>query len=246
MVSEQSLALTSETQMAKPTTQITYQLHPNFHQNVFYNANQNHNPKCYIIKCQFYRQQSHSAKQCPSFKYMPRNYLVKCQFCQTWPLGQKGSLWSQTSPTYMVSWVETISLLKWVRNSRSDTSLFIVQHMHFTIFVLVYVDDHIITGNESNMVQNVITQLASKFSIKDLCVLSYFLVVKVIPTSTRILLSQHKYIQDLPDKTRMLKCQWCLNACLQEMCPYYLTAPPWLMQLSMQLSVDLLLVPCNI
>lgn len=122
MVSKQSLTVLSETQMVKPTTQITYQLHPNFHQNVFYNANQNPNPKCYIIKCQFYRQQSHSTKQCPLFKYIPRNYLAKCQFCQTWPLSQKGSLWSQRSPTYMVSWVETISPLKWVRNSRSNTS----------------------------------------------------------------------------------------------------------------------------
>lgn len=185
---------------------------------MFFNANQNPNPKCYNIKCQFCRQRNHSTRQCPSFKYMPRNYLMKCQFCQTWSLDQKGSLWSQTNLTCIVSWVETISTLKWVRNSHSNTSLFIFQQMHFTIFVLVYVDDHIITGNESKMVQNEITQLASKFSIKDLCVLSYFLDVEVIPTSTGILLSQNKYIQDLLDKTRMLKCQWCLNAYVYKKC----------------------------
>lgn len=82
-------------------------------------------------------------------------------------------------------------------NSHSDTSLFLFKHMHFTIFLLVYVDDLIITGNNPTIVQKIVAQLASKFSIKDLGCLSYFLGIEVIPTPNAILLSQHKYIHDL-------------------------------------------------
>ncbi|RVX04603.1 hypothetical protein CK203_023424 [Vitis vinifera] len=46
-------------------------------------------------------------------------------------------------------------------------------------------------------VQRVVTQLRSKFSIKDLGTLSYFLGIKVLPTPVGAFFSQHKYIQYL-------------------------------------------------
>ena len=63
-------------------------------------------------------------------------------------------------------------------NSKVDTSLFILKHMHLTIYVLVYVDDLIITGNDTAAIQNFITKLADRFSLKDLDPLFYFLGVR--------------------------------------------------------------------
>ena len=51
---------------------------------------------------------------------------------------------------------------------------------------------------------NIIRQLDSKFSIKDLEVLSFFCGVKVLATSTSLLLSQQKYVIDLMSKHNML------------------------------------------
>lgn len=63
--------------------------------------------------------------------------------------------------------------------------------------MLVYVDNLIIIGCNPATVQRVVTQLRSKFSIKDLGTLSYFLGIKVLPTPIGAFFSQHKYIQYL-------------------------------------------------
>lgn len=72
------------------------------------------------------------------------------------------------------------------------------------IYTLVYVDDIIITGNSSGKVQECIATFATSFSIKDLGALHYFLVVEVIPSPTGLLLSQHKYIAELLERTKMV------------------------------------------
>lgn len=70
-------------------------------------------------------------------------------------------------------------------------------------YLLVYVDDLILTGSTVHLVNDIVKQLATKFSIKDLGELSYFLCVKVLHSPDGMLLSQHKYIQDLLERTHM-------------------------------------------
>jgi len=88
-------------------------------------------------------------------------------------------------------------------NSKSDSSLFVFRKQGMVLYTLVYVDDIIITGNSTAKVNECINKLASSFSIKDLGSLHYFLGVEVIPTSTGLFLSQHKYIADLLERTKM-------------------------------------------
>ncbi|KAH9687107.1 retrovirus-related pol polyprotein from transposon RE1 [Citrus sinensis] len=88
-------------------------------------------------------------------------------------------------------------------NAISDASLFIYNHGGITAFFLVYVDDLILTGNDGNFLSKFVHLLAKKFSIKDLGHLHYFLGIEVIPTTTGLFLSQHKYICDLLSKTNM-------------------------------------------
>lgn len=89
-------------------------------------------------------------------------------------------------------------------NSLSDPSLFIYKHLHLTMYLLVYVDDLILTGSDDRLLSQFTQQLAAKFSIKDLGALSYFLGVEIIPSKSGVLLSQHKYIHDLLEKADML------------------------------------------
>lgn len=88
-------------------------------------------------------------------------------------------------------------------NSVSDTSLFIL-HGAAPIFVLVYVDDIIITGSVPISVSSFITALSARFSLKDLGSLSYFLGVEVQPCSHGLFLNQHKYTTDLLTRARLL------------------------------------------
>lgn len=50
-------------------------------------------------------------------------------------------------------------------NSKADTSLFIFKTNHLTIFVLVYVDDLIITGTDTDRIQTFITKVNTNTSI---------------------------------------------------------------------------------
>jgi hypothetical protein len=88
-------------------------------------------------------------------------------------------------------------------NSKSDSSLFIFRIAGTVLYTLVYVDDIIITGNSSIKVNECIAALAHTFSIKDLGNLHYFLGVEVIPSTAGLFLSQHKYIGDLLERTKM-------------------------------------------
>jgi hypothetical protein len=88
-------------------------------------------------------------------------------------------------------------------NSKSDSSLFVFDIGSTFAYCLVYVDDLIITGNNTAFVASIVDHLGRKFSIKDLGSLHFFLGVEVIPTAAGLFLSQHKYIRDLLAKTSM-------------------------------------------
>lgn len=90
--------------------------------------------------------------------------------------------------------------------SRSDESLFILHTANYTVYILVYVDDIIITGSTSKIISEVVRGLSTRFSLKDLGPLHYFLGVEVLPSADGIILCQTKYIQDLLSECGMLEC----------------------------------------
>lgn len=89
-------------------------------------------------------------------------------------------------------------------NSVSDTSLFILQAGKSIVYMLVYVDDILITGNDNSLLQQTLTALATRFSIKEHEDLHYFLGIEAKRTPTGLHLCQRKYIIDLLTRTNML------------------------------------------
>ena len=73
--------------------------------------------------------------------------------------------------------------------SRANSSLLVYSRGNALLYFLVYVDDLIITGSDPSLVNTIIQQLDSKFSTKDLGVLSFFCGVEVLATPTDLLLS---------------------------------------------------------
>lgn len=63
--------------------------------------------------------------------------------------------------------------------SKCDPSLFIYKTKSHTVYLLVYVDDIIITGSSIPLIQHLTSQLNSKFSLKQLGLLDYFLGIEV-------------------------------------------------------------------
>lgn len=81
--------------------------------------------------------------------------------------------------------------------SKSNLSLFIRQSSITLIFILIYVDDIILTGNSNSFCSSIVHKLAGYFPIKDLGPVHYFLGLEVKRTPTSITLSQQEYAIDL-------------------------------------------------
>lgn len=89
-------------------------------------------------------------------------------------------------------------------NARSDTSLFVRKTTTSIIYILVYVDDIIITGSSTLEVSQLTSSLHKEFALKDLGDLNYFLGIQVTKTASGgLLLSQTKYVTDLLQKVNM-------------------------------------------
>ncbi|GKC99774.1 ribonuclease H-like domain-containing protein [Tanacetum coccineum] len=73
--------------------------------------------------------------------------------------------------------------------------------------LLVYVDDIIITGNSVSDIEKFKVFFKSKFMIKDLGKLKYFLGTEVVDTDKGICLNQRKYVLDLLSEYGMLACK---------------------------------------
>lgn len=90
--------------------------------------------------------------------------------------------------------------------------LFIYSQDHDLVYVLVYVDDILITGNNPALIQRIIASMGSKFAIKDLGSLHYFLGIEVVNVPTGLILSQTKYAQDLLQRAGMSDCRPCASS----------------------------------
>ena len=61
------------------------------------------------------------------------------------------------------------------QSSHADSSLFILCHGKLLVYLLVYVDDIVLTGNSPDFLASLVKQLSQTFELKDLGDLHYFL-----------------------------------------------------------------------
>ncbi|XP_042966148.1 uncharacterized mitochondrial protein AtMg00810-like [Carya illinoinensis] len=88
--------------------------------------------------------------------------------------------------------------------SRADPSLFIFHKQSDIIYLLLYVNDIIITGNNSSLLDSFTCKLNSEFATKDLGSLSYFLGLEASSTSDGLCISQLKYARDILSRAQLL------------------------------------------
>lgn len=74
------------------------------------------------------------------------------------------------------------------KNSAFDTSLFYYTQRGYIMYLLVYVDDIVITGSRPSFTQDFIHALSGRLSLKDRGALHYFLGVEVIQSTASLLL----------------------------------------------------------
>lgn len=89
----------------------------------------------------------------------------------------------------------------------SCSSLFVRVNGCTRTYLLLYVDDIILTCNNFTFIVNLIQQLGQHCKMKDMGLLSYFLGIEVHRNYQGLLLSQAKHITDLLVKSDMLGCK---------------------------------------
>lgn len=110
------------------------------------------------------------------------------------------------------AWYNTLkgSLLEMdFKRCTSDYSVFFNNFVFGLVLVLVYVDDILVTGDNSSAVLVVIQLLKQKFKLKHLGPVQYFLGVEVQHKGSDFVLSQHKYLHELLEKTGMEQSHEC-------------------------------------
>ena len=102
--------------------------------------------------------------------------------------------------SWLSSWILDLDF----HSSKLDTFLFIFRNSLFPIYVLIYVDDIIITSSSNQAINKLLYNLKFDFVVKQLSPLKFFLGIEVIPSPNGVLLSQQRYIKDILSHTKML------------------------------------------
>jgi len=87
--------------------------------------------------------------------------------------------------------------------SKSDNSLFIYQIDTHMAYLLLYVDDIILSTSSEDLRKSIISRLSSEFAMKDLGPLSYFLGIAVTRHDGGLFLSQKKYADEILKRAGM-------------------------------------------
>lgn len=85
--------------------------------------------------------------------------------------------------------------------------MFLKKKGDLVTYLIIYVDDMIITGNDENEIQSLKRRLFGEFEMKDLGNLKYFLGIEVLRSRKGIFICQKKYVLNLLAKAGMFDCK---------------------------------------
>lgn len=93
--------------------------------------------------------------------------------------------------------------------TRSDTSLFVLRRGTEAAYLLLYVDDIVLTASSPTLLRWITDTINAEFKLKDLGALHYFLGIQVQRSNNGFFLHQEQYAVDLLQRAAMLQCQPC-------------------------------------
>ncbi|GJW18425.1 ribonuclease H-like domain-containing protein [Tanacetum coccineum] len=95
------------------------------------------------------------------------------------------------------------------QHSKTDSSLFVFHRGSNIAYLLLYVDDIILTSSSSVFLQRIIASLFSEFAMKDLGSLNYFLGIFAQLSASDLFLSQSKFVEEILERDHMQNCNPC-------------------------------------
>ncbi|GJR05907.1 ribonuclease H-like domain-containing protein [Tanacetum coccineum] len=116
------------------------------------------------------------------------------------------SLWAQVIPMCLVS---AVCLLYYIGGFSSKLLWHIFIHLSprvDTTYLLLYVDDIVLTTSFEDLLQRIIRSLHQEFAMTDLGLLNYFMGILVTQDSLGMFLSQKKYTVEILERAGMVNC----------------------------------------
>jgi hypothetical protein len=95
--------------------------------------------------------------------------------------------------------------------AKSDTSLFIFRRGSDAVYLLLYVDDIILTASSTELLHHTISSLQREFAMKDLGLLHHFLGITVERRPDELFLHQCTYAPDINQHAAMADCKPCMT-----------------------------------
>ncbi|GKD45666.1 ribonuclease H-like domain-containing protein, partial [Tanacetum coccineum] len=114
-----------------------------------------------------------------------KNAFLHGDLFETVYMHQPPGFWDSIHPDYVC----------WLQRHETDTA-----------YLLLYVDDIIITTSSESLLQQIIRSLHQEFAMTDLGSLNYFLGISVTRDSSGLFLSQKKYAIEILDRAHMDNC----------------------------------------
>ena len=91
--------------------------------------------------------------------------------------------------------------------AKANTSLFIYRRGTDTVYLLLYVDDIVLTASSVGLLRRTIGALQQEFAMKDLGELHHFLGMEVQRCGDGLFLSQRQYMIDILNRSGMADCK---------------------------------------
>jgi hypothetical protein len=93
------------------------------------------------------------------------------------------------------------------KQSRTDSSLFVYRNGNAMAYLLLYVDDMILSASSMELLRHFISSLQSAFAVKDMGPVHYFLGIDVKRTNSGFFLSQSSYALEVLERAGMHNCK---------------------------------------
>ena len=93
--------------------------------------------------------------------------------------------------------------------SKANSSFFILHQGALKFYVLIYVDDIVLTCSDSTKLDWFLSKIKSTFPVRDLGSLHFFLGIEAQFSADGLLITQQKYITDLVANSNMSDCKPC-------------------------------------
>jgi len=116
-------------------------------------------------------------------------------------------VWSKISPLGLVHQSEWLPSDYWFSGFQGWYLSLYSNEESWYCYLFVYIDDILLTGNNSALIHRLITLPGLEFKLCDLGNAYYFLGVEVTPTSVELMWSQHKYVLDILCHAGMSSCK---------------------------------------